>query len=311
MEIKSSLCIFGLFLLLDIRIITCNLDVLVSGEEMQKLLFGSESDIKIVENGNLSNILKRNLSAFLPPIQPKFSELKLQFASANRLYYQMNLTSSDLTIMANPTVTIPYKGRLQKKFIAFEIRFPCRKLKTGMVKLGIVVDFFFNKERTLYKRIDLSMRRYCKAEKRIPSHGLPSAGCRKKCNLKNFRRKYCLSDFVARVKITKAALNEAEPFYLANFPRRRIYKRARTLKMIKKNQVIKARGNRLTCDCKVLEEGKRYLLFGREDRYNNVLYVDNFSIAFEIPKNDKRADSVVRDFQRERQTIHCPFSNLL
>lgn len=116
---------------------------------------------------------------------------------------------------------------------------------------------------------------------------------------------------VARVKITKAALNEAEPFYLANFPRRRIYKRARTLKMIKKNQVIKARGNRLTCDCKVLEEGKRYLLFGREDRYNNVLYVDNFSIAFEIPKNDKRADSVVRDFQRERQTIHCPFSNLL
>jgi len=226
------------------------------------------------------------------------------------MYYEMYLSSSDDSIMSTPTVTVPYRGRLSTDWIQFNIRFPCKKKKAGIVTMGIVMDFFYDSQHTqFFKRIDLSMKRQCeKAKPRGPILvPVEEEGCYKRCDLTNLKRKYCLSDFVARIKVNEAVLNTPNPHYLVHIPRKRIFKKPFNKKIImkKRNQKILAHGDTLTCDCKPLQAGKRYLVFGRED-LNSSLYFDSYSIAFEVNKNDEHSLDVLRGFRRDYRSIKCP-----
>lgn len=290
---------------------------MLSGKELQRLLFGnrvSKDEVKIMENGRLTQLMKTNLSTIIPPIQSKFTELELQFSSPRRLYYQMYLTSSDTSIMFNPTVTIPYKGRLQKKWIAFNIRFPCTKQKSGEVTLGIVIDFFFNRRRTrLYKKLNLSMKRQCDTARASESVSSPNTNhvkendqaCKKRCDLDNLKRKFCLSDWVARVKVSHSLPN-AKSRYLVRVPRKAILKSPILTHISKRNQVLESRGTALTCDCKPLEIGTKYLIFGKENLDTKKLYLDNYSMAFTISNNDREALNMYRTFRGLYKQILCP-----
>ena len=116
---------------------------------------------------------------------------------------------------------------------------------------------------------------------------------------------------VARVKITKAANpNDADPYYLAHVPAKRIFRRPRYVQLKRKHQKIKARGTSLTCDCKPLQAHKKYLIFGREDRYQKTLFLDNYSIAFEINNTKPDVMALIREFRNGYSTINCPMKLL-
>lgn len=112
---------------------------------------------------------------------------------------------------------------------------------------------------------------------------------------------------VARVKVTEANLNGRERYYVVHVPRKWIFQKTLTKKTFikKRNQRIIARGINITCDCKPLHEGKRYLVFGRQD-YNNNLFFDNYSLAFQVDKTDKHALETIRQLRNVRNSINCP-----
>jgi len=45
------------------------------------LLLGSEDNIKIVDNGTVSNFVRSDVSKSFPPIQPEYYEMKLRIKS--------------------------------------------------------------------------------------------------------------------------------------------------------------------------------------------------------------------------------------
>ena len=47
---------------------------------------GSNDDIRVVEDGAVSNILQNNFTMLLPPIKAEFWELTIKFASERRVY---------------------------------------------------------------------------------------------------------------------------------------------------------------------------------------------------------------------------------
>ena len=112
---------------------------------------------------------------------------------------------------------------------------------------------------------------------------------------------------VARVKVTKANLNGRERYYVVHVPPKWIFQKALSKKTFikKRNQRIIARGINITCDCKSLQEGKRYLVFGRQD-YDNNLFFDNYSLAFQVEKTNKYALETLRQLRKERKSINCP-----
>ena len=133
-------------------------------------------------------------------------------------------------------------------------------------------------------------------------------------NSKNFPIKmlpllhhFLLSFLVARVKVTKANLNGRERYYVVHVPRKWIFQKALSKNTFikKRNQRIIARGINITCDCKSLQEGKRYLVFGRQD-YDNNLFFDNYSLAFQVEKTNKYALETLRQLRKERKSINCP-----
>ncbi|XP_066922900.1 protein shifted-like [Clytia hemisphaerica] len=288
-------------LIIQVSTVHCILDLMVSGKEMQKLLFGAKDEIKIVENGTISNFVESDVARTFPPIQPQYYEMKLQIKSKQMLYYTIHLESSDGTIMPTPTVTIPIVGRLSRQWIVFHIRFPCTGRKSGTVDMKMVFNFFTDsKRKDHYKKVKLTMKRQCQADP-IENEVEPT-GCQTKCDLENFRKRFCLSSFIARVKIVRVPNpNDAEPYYLANM--KRLFKKPLS-ETTKRNQYIKAVQVARTCDCKPLEPNKKYLVFGREFRSNKTLYFDEYSVGYEIKTKEEK--ELVRKFRKIYRTIWCP-----
>ncbi|XP_004205574.2 uncharacterized protein LOC101240594 isoform X1 [Hydra vulgaris] len=306
-----------LFLFLEYTFLTKSvsptLDVRLNGLDLKSLLMGSNDYIKIVDKGQLSSIiqlLQSNFTKQLPAIQPELQQLRFQFQSGIKLYYSLKLLSSDVTIMKTPTVNIPLMGRLETSWIDFEVRFPCTESLTGVVILELIMDFFIDEKRTeLYKRINLSMNRNCRRDivSTLPSLTSTTstyAGniCEKQCDMNNFKRMYCLSDFVARLKITEVNLNNSDGHYVAHVTKQKIFRHPTFLKISKRNQRIESFSLSLTCECKPLEIGKRYLLFGREDVNQNLLFVNKYSLAFELSENI----GLYKEFLQSYKTIKCP-----
>lgn len=77
------------------------------------------------------------------------------------------------------------------------------------------------------------------------------------------------------------------------------YKRGR-IRIKKRHQVLEVRGTKLTCNCQRLKPGQIYLIFGREDRRDDTLFIDDYSVAMPWGKKCKKF------VRTNRKQLNCP-----
>eukprot|EP00112_Aurelia_sp_Birch-Aquarium-sp1_P017899 Seg42.3 transcript_id=Seg42.3/GoldUCD/mRNA.D3Y31 product="Wnt inhibitory factor 1" protein_id=Seg42.3/GoldUCD/D3Y31 len=276
------------------------LDVMVAGKEVQRFLnFDLNTNLVIVKDGRISPLLRSpQFSKVWPTIRADINDLELKFVSPKRVEYVLSLRSSDKRIMPTPRANIPLRGRVPRRMTTFKIYFPCSGKRTGEVKLFIDIQFFGlqSKQRSL-PPINIPLKRKCVKERpRVqPRKGLRS--CQKSCTMDSLKTEFCISDFVVRAKIERFENKGGKKRYYVRVTKK--YKRGR-IRIRKKHQALEVKGTKLSCNCQKLKIGQVYLIFGREDRRDDTLFIDNYTISMQWSKKCKR-------FARtNRKQLNCP-----
>jgi len=276
------------------------LDVMVAGKEVQRFLnFDLNTNLVIVKDGRISPLLRSpQFSKVWPTIRADINDLELKFLSPRRVEYVLSLKSSDERIMPLPRANIPLKGRVPRTMTTFKIYFPCSGKKTGIVKLFINIQFFDlqSKKRHL-PPIHIPLKRECIKERPSPKPRTKLRKCQKSCDMNSLKTEFCISDFVVRARVERILKEKGSTKYLLRVTKR--YKRGR-IRIRKKNQALEVKGTKLSCKCQKLKVGHVYLIFGREDRRTDTLFIDDYTISMQWGKKCKRF------VRTNRRHLNCP-----
>eukprot|EP00794_Sanderia_malayensis_P016194 gene16194-17822_t len=276
------------------------LDVMVAGKEVQRFLnFDLNTNLVIVKDGRISPLLQSpQFSKVWPTIRADINDLELKFVSPKRVEYVLSLRSSDEKLMPVPRANIPLRGRVPKRMTTFKIYFPCTGKRTGEAVLFIDIQFYglASKLRGL-PPIRIALKRKCVANKPKVQPRIGVKACQKSCHMNALKTEFCISDFVIRGKVERFVTEEGKMKYYLRVTKR--YKRGR-IRIRKRHQVLEVRGQKLTCNCQQLKIGQIYLIFGREDRRHDALFIDDYTVAMPWGKKCKKF------VRTNRRQLNCP-----
>ena len=102
---------------------------------------------------------------------------------------------------------------------------------------------------------------------------------------------------VIRAKVERVLKEKGKMKYYLRVTKR--YKRGR-IRIKKKHQALEVKGKKLTCKCQKLKVGHVYLIFGREDRRSDTLFIDDYTISMQWGKKCKRF------VRTNRRHLNCP-----
>lgn len=112
----------------------------IDHQQVQQLS-GYPMEIYVIREGRvLPYVLDPHFDTRLPIIPPEVSSFNFtwQGGRRKRYRYQMdNLVSEDRSVMADPTVSIPTKGRMPKKPKGFQIELPCTWNASGVAWFSV------------------------------------------------------------------------------------------------------------------------------------------------------------------------------
>ena len=102
---------------------------------------------------------------------------------------------------------------------------------------------------------------------------------------------------VVRAKVERIVKEKGKTKYYLRVTKR--YKRGR-IRIRKKHQPLEVKGTKLSCECQKLNVGYVYLIFGREDRRTDTLFIDDYTISMAWGKKCKRF------VRTNRRQLNCP-----